>query len=115
MRPHRQMGALFMIMLLLLVGCSQDLSSLDFDVNVDVAGTAATVSVTVTGIKDVNYVHSHLFLDGGPELMIYADTYTYYDLEPGEHELVVELATPDHKAIPGQQKSVTFVIEEPAS
>lgn len=111
MRPCRAWISILLISLLLLAGCSQNLDNLDFDVDVQVEGDTATVTVTLKGIKDNGQVHAHLFLDGGPELMMYAPTYTYRNLQPGEHELVVELAGADHLPLPGQRKTVTFVIE----
>lgn len=104
--------AILLASVLLLAGCSQNLDNLDFDVDVEVSGDTATVTVKITGIKDNGQVHAHLFLDGGPELMMYADKYTYRNLKPGEHELVVELAGADHLPLPGQRKTVTFVVED---
>lgn len=111
MRPHGIFAVVCLLSLLLLFGCSQNLDNLDFDVDVNVSGDTATVTVTLKGIKDNGQVHSHLFLDGGPEIMMYAESYTFRNLKPGEHELVVELAGADHAPLPGQRKTVTFVIE----
>lgn len=110
MRPYHIIVAILLVGLLV-AGCGPDLSNLDFDVDVQVAGDTATVTVKLKGIKDNGQVHAHLFLDGGPELMMYAETYTFRNLQPGEHELVVELAGADHEPLPGQRKTVTFTVE----
>lgn len=110
MRPFRMFVALLLVSMLL-AGCGQNLDNLDFDVDVQVSGDTATVTVKMKGIKDNGQVHTHLFLDGGPELMMYAESYTYRNLEPGEHELVIELAGADHMPLPGQRKTVTFTVD----
>lgn len=95
---------------LLLAGCSPNLDGLDFDVDVTVRDDTATIAVDIYGIKNPALVHVHLFLNDGPEIMMYAETYTYRNLEPGEYELVVELAGEDHAPLPGHRKTFTFVI-----
>ena len=43
-----------------------------------------------------NYGHIHLYVDGEKVMKIYENEYVYKDLEPGTHQIKVELAHNDH-------------------
>lgn len=77
---------------------------------VEVASQKATVTVDVPGKRMGRDYHPHLSLDGGPEIMMYTQRYTFHDVGPGAHKLRVVIADPQHAPIPGMEKIVPFEV-----
>ena len=53
--------------------------------------------------------HVHIYLNDGPEAMIYGYTYRVPDIEPGEYKIHVELANPRHEHI-GVSETIYFEV-----
>jgi hypothetical protein len=75
---------------------------------------AATVEVKVTGIEIIDPAkvnekphagqgHFHYQLDGGPIIATTTPKLSFHELTPGDHKLVVTLASNDHKPLGPQQ------------
>lgn len=100
--------AIALALLALLVGCGRRPQA-TLDAAVDVRGSQATVTVKVTGLSLGKDSHSHLSLDGGPEVMQYSRSYTFRNLPPGRHVVRVWITDMEHRPI-GLEKSLTFEI-----
>ena len=83
----------------------------DIDVSIDVTPDGATggfvVAITTTGFTfdesavDGDHVdgigHAHIYVDGVKVSRIFTDSYQLEPLEPGEHQIRVELNSNDHR------------------
>jgi len=54
--------------------------------------------------------HVHIYLNDGPEAMIYGYTYRVPDIEPGEYKIHVELANRRHEHI-GVSETIYFEVK----
>ena len=55
--------------------------------------------------------HIHLYIDGDKVMKIYQQEYVWQQLEPGTHEVRIELAHNDHEPV-GVEKSFTIEVAE---
>lgn len=99
-------------LLTLLVGCGgPDLSQQNWGASVQVQGNTAVVTVKLDGLRLGKDYHTHLTLDGGPEVMMYDNTYTFSNLKPGAHQVKVYISDPKHVPVPGMEKLLDFEIK----
>jgi len=92
-------------------GCATGESAVrEWSATASVDGNRVTITVDVPGWTQVVDYHTHLSLDGGPEAMAYAATYSFARLRPGRHTVTVSIADPQHKPIPGMLKTLEFDI-----
>lgn len=107
---RRLYGTLLLILALAAGGCARGpKGARDWTAAVQVQGNTAVITVGAPGMRfGVDY-HPHLNLDGGPEVMMYTDTYTFRDLKPGPHQVRVVLADPDHN--PLAEKTLHFEVK----
>lgn len=98
-------------LLAILVGCGGKKEPKDWNATVDVKGTTATVTVTVPGMRMGKDYHPHVVLNGGPEIMLYSSTYTFQNLKPGSHQVLVNLSDPEHNPLPGMEKTLQFEVK----
>jgi hypothetical protein len=54
--------------------------------------------------------HIHIYLNDGPEAMIYGYTYRVPDIEPGRYKIHVELANQRHEPI-GVSETIYFEVQ----
>jgi len=82
----------------------------DWSSGVTVKGDQATVSVVTPGVTIGWEYHLHLSLDDEPVIMASYPTYTFEGIRPGKHTLKVVIAGPDHAALAGGEKVLTFEV-----
>ncbi|MGE5591521.1 MAG: hypothetical protein ACM3ZA_13050 [Bacillota bacterium] len=82
----------------------------DWSADVVVEGGKATVSTVTPGVTISWEYHLHLSLDGGPVIMASYPTYTFENVGPGKHTVEVLIAGPDHAALQGGEKVLTFEV-----
>lgn len=102
--------ALGALLALVWAGCSGQKAPVQWQASVAVLESSAVVAIDVAGLQLGRDYHPHLRLNGGPEVMMYAPTYTFTRLEPGSYRLLVELAGVDHKPLPGGRKELSFAV-----
>lgn len=99
---------------LLSAGCAATPTeaSREWSAAVSVRANRATITVDVPGWAMGTDYHVHFSLDGGPEVMAYAPVYTFANLRPGAHRVVVTIADPDHKPIPGMSRTFEVTVAD---
>lgn len=82
-----------------------------WDARVQVQGSTARVTVEVSGLLMGRDYHPHLYLDDGPEIMMFTSPYSFSRLSEGRHQLRVAIADSAHRNIPGMEKVIEFEVE----
>lgn len=60
-------------------------------------GSSLVIRITTTNFVLGKDGHAHVRLNGGPEAMIYANTYTIPEIKPGLYTIEVELSNAKHE------------------
>lgn len=106
----RRLMAALLLAVLVLAGCGGKRSEPTLDVVARQDGQNLVVQVSTQGYVIGKDGHVHIYLNDGPEAMIFGDTYTVENIEPGKYKIRVELANIRHENI-GIGKTVEFEIK----
>lgn len=87
---------LLLLALALLAGCGGKKAEPTLAVTAEQRETSLVIRIQTTHFVMGKDGHAHIRLNGGPEAMIYANTYTVPNLAPGRYEIDVELSDPKH-------------------
>lgn len=98
MRVRRRIAAA-LLAVLVLAGCGGKKSEPTLEVEARQEGRNLVVQVSTQGYVIGQDGHVHVYLNDGPEAMIYGHTYTVEDIEPGNYKIRVELANIRHENI----------------
>jgi hypothetical protein len=102
--------AAFLAVAVLLSGCGGKRSAPVLDVTAAQEGRNLVVRVSTQNWEVGKDGHVHIYLNDGPEAMIYGHTYTVENVEPGQYKIRVELANLRHENI-GVSKIVDFEVK----
>ncbi|MBP2018990.1 hypothetical protein J2Z79_002406 [Symbiobacterium terraclitae] len=95
----------------LLAGCgSKETAAPKLSVQASQEGTSLVVRVSTENWQPGKDGHVHIYLNDGPEAMIYGYTYTVPDIEPGQYKIHVELANTRHENI-GVSETIYFEVK----
>lgn len=99
-----------LLSVLLLVACGGKKTEPTLAVSAEQKGAGLVIRVKAANFTFGKDGHAHVRLNGGPEAMIYADTYTIPTLTPGLYRIDVELANVKHEPL-GVHKSVEYEVK----
>lgn len=109
MPVKRLIGAL-LLAVLVLAGCGGKKSEPTLEVTAAQDGRNLKVQVSTQGYVIGKDGHVHIYLNDGPEAMIYGSTYTVENIEPGNYKIRVELANIRHENV-GIGKTIEFEVK----
>ncbi|MFZ5828294.1 MAG: hypothetical protein ACOY94_28645 [Bacillota bacterium] len=93
-------GRIFVLALLLLTlaltGCGGRPEP-TLEVSAEQRGSGLVILMKTTNFRLGQDGHAHVRLNGGPEAMIYSNTYTIPKLDPGVYTIEVELSNVKHE------------------
>lgn len=94
---RRMLGLTLALTLLLLAGCGSNKPQPTLQVTSEQKGKGLVLRLQTTNFVIGKDGHAHLHLNDGPEVMIYANTYTIPELKPGLYKIEVELSNSQHE------------------
>jgi len=95
----------------LLAGCGgKETAAPTLSVQASQEGSSLVVRVSTENWQPGRDGHVHIYLNDGPEAMIYGYTYTVPDIEPGEYKIHVALADNRHEHI-GVSETICFEVK----
>lgn len=79
------------------------------EVSAEQRGSGLVIQMKTTNFRLGKDGHAHVRLNGGPEAMIYANTYTIPEIEPGIYTIEVELANVKHENL-GIKQTIQYEV-----